>query len=335
MANGALAGDRTELLLNAWALERSGELLRLRSLLEPLADRELVDEPELGLLLMKGYVLTQMGAEARRMEALLAPVMALRGNDLQHRKYLNWQCFLLVREGALSEAEHRFRELEWMGSGSGDDIALASALHGIGVIADIRCDYETSLRMYERALSVLRRGKSRNAGVLYHHLGMTFRQLGLYPQAFRHFEKALTYELAEADLALVDLERAVLHAVAGQPGVAAFLAERALERQRTLGTPAGIADALRVLAMARADAGHAAEALPLLEQALERVPREEPLIEAEVHEELARVHTYLGNTLEALNAEAAAAALYTRMEAPRRAERMRLRLAVVELDGAP
>ncbi|MBV9109236.1 MAG: hypothetical protein JO306_07510, partial [Gemmatimonadetes bacterium] len=163
-------------------------------------------------------------------------------------------------------------------------------------------------------------------------LGMTFRQLGLYPQAFRHFEKALAHELAEGDLALVDMERAVLHVVAGEPAVGAFLAQRSLERQRTLGTGAGIADALRVLAMAKADAGEAAASLPLLAEALETVPREEPLIEAEVHEELARVHALLGNTLEALNAEAAAAALYTRMDAPRRAERMRVRLAAAEVE---
>ena len=325
-------GDRTERLLRTWSLLRAGDPNAVIALLEALPPGLLVEEPEFGVNLLSAYVQLYRTAEGRALADRLAPRMSVHANDRLHRRFLTMQAMLYNREGRVPMAEERLREAEWMATLAGDDYMLAWTTERSAILATIRCDFETALRLHHRALAFSTRGaESHQIGSLHQNLGETYREMGLFAHARRHHDRALREQLLAPELAIMSFHRACLHQDLGELDVAEVFARRAEEQGRALGSGAIVAGAMRVQGMIAALRGRRDAAIERMRQALEG-SREEEVVRGTILEELALAHAMFGEPAESLAAESAAAEIYTRLGAPRRAERMRLRLAVVELE---
>ncbi|MBV9109235.1 MAG: tetratricopeptide repeat protein [Gemmatimonadetes bacterium] len=302
------------------------------ALLEPLPPELLVEEPEYGVNLLSAYLQVYRTAEGRALADRLAPRMSVHANDRLHRRFLTMQAMLFNREGRVAMAEEQLREAEWMATLAGDDYMLAWTTERSAIVATIRCDFETALRLHHRALAFSTRGaESHQIGSLHQNLGETYREMGLYAHARRHHDRALREQLLAPELAIMSFHRACLHQDLGELDLAEVFARRAEEQGRALGSGALVAGSLRVRGTLAALRGRRDAAMELLRQALEDA-RGEEVMRGTIYEDMALAHVMFGEPVEALAAESVAAEIYTRLDAPRRAERMRLRLAVIALE---
>lgn len=322
-------GSRMGLLLRAWELDKAARTDELRDMLEVQAKDDLLAEPELGVYLLNGYLLTYEFDRANALEIILRPIFATRGNDRLHRRFVNFQGVVQMRLGLLSDAQLSFKQLEAMSNAAADDRTLSYAIANLGVVASIRLDSPEAVAYYERSRVLASRvGDSRTIGHISHSLAMTYRDLGLYAAAQREFDTALRFRRSTFELAVLDLERSVVWLRMGEVSTAEFLAERAHTTIAHVGSPARVADSLRIQGMIAAERDIAA-AHQLLTRALETFRGEDPLTEAEIHEEIAVVALMNGNRSVSDAASEKAAKLYTNIGAPRRAERMRVRIAAI------
>jgi tetratricopeptide (TPR) repeat protein len=328
--------DRTELLLRTWSLLRRGELADLCILLESAPPELVVEEPELGVNLLSAYLLLYRTGDARTLEARLGPVMARWPNDRIHRRFVTLQALLLFRVGELGGSEDRLREAEWMSTTAGDDYVLAWVTERMAVHAIVRCEYEDALRLHHRALAFNQRGSDpHQAGGIEHNLAETYREMGLFSHARRYLERATSREqIPPPERTAHDATRACLYLDVGELEMAEIFADRVVERGRELGGAGVEAAGLHILGNIAALQGRQALAIERLDRALALSGQDE-IIRASIFEDQALTHARFGNAVDALEAEMHAVALFERWGAPRRVERLRLRLAVqaVERSG--
>lgn len=319
--------DRTELLLRTWTLLRAGELAELCTLLENAPAELVVEEPELGVNLLSAYNLLYRTDQARALAERLGPVMARWPNDRIHRRFVTLQALVLYRGGEIGASEDRLREAEWMSTAAGDDYVLAWVTERMAVHAIVRCEYEDALRLHHRALAFSQRGSdSHQSGAIQQNLAETYREMGLFSHARRYLERAAREQLLRAERGTQDVTRACLHVDVGELEVAAVFAQRVVEVAREIGSSGLEAVGLRIQGTIAAHHGREEAALELLGRAL-AVAGQDEIIRLTIIEDRALVHARFGRTVDALEAEALAATFYARLGAPRRAERMRVRLA--------
>jgi tetratricopeptide (TPR) repeat protein len=313
--------------LHAWQLEARLDHQGLRSYLESLPPEQVLPDPELATLLLNTLVTTFANEKARALALNLSRMLAPGGNTRNYRRVLNQQGILAFREGDLPSAAAFFDELEWLSRSAGDELTLGYALANGGIVLDIQCEHHAAISRYQRALSVARRTRTRAwLGGVYNNIAMTLRQLERFQDAADHFEKAMRCRLSPEHRATNMSERAVLHHVTGDDKVAEMLARGAVSYFDEVGAASALADALRVLAMVVAskdlDAGRG-----YLERALAVLPPDELMTHAEIYEEIARVEIMAGDPARSEAAQERSAELYQQLGAPKRAERMRLRVA--------
>jgi tetratricopeptide (TPR) repeat protein len=292
---------------DARALRAAGRWQALVDWAAATPAEELFAEPELGFLAAVGYRRTGETATALGLLERVEPEARRRGDRRLIGEVINLAGNALFESGRADEAEARFAELLDVSSQWDDDEGKARASNNLGVLANVRGRRDLALTYYQRALAAYQhQGNERGLSQTHHNLGISYRDLGFDSEADEHFRRAV--ELAErsqtADVvAMAELERAMLRARGGDPPLAMEMARRARDRFEAIGSPVGVADAERVLALAQRAAGNDDEALVHLDAALATArAHDDALLHAEVQRDRGMLLRDRGDTARAREA---------------------------------
>jgi tetratricopeptide (TPR) repeat protein len=230
--------EANDLLEEAEALHRTGKYEALVQLLHASSDDALYSNQQFTWLLARGYV--ELGDHTRALGVMMenSNQSGERTNSRSYRRCLNLQASLHVFFGDLIRAESMFLEVVTKCMLADDQGILAEATLNLGVIADIRTNWNQAIAAYQRAMIPLQRlGAATAIAHCYHNLAMSLRQIGRYKQSLAHFELALEYYRSSAGEQLVlacESERALLALKMGDVQFAERSARRALDRARAI-----------------------------------------------------------------------------------------------------
>lgn len=315
-------------LEEARALRAAGDWQALVARGEVLPDGDLLAEPEVGLHF--GVALRRVSQIRRALELAerLEAEVRRRGDARLAIEVLMLIGAALWDSGRVAEAEQRYGEVLALAAAHANDEAAANASNNLGVLANVQGRRDLALTYYQRALaSYQRQGNTRGLAQAHHNLGISYRDLGFDRDADSHFRRAIDYaELSDTPdvVAMAELERAMLRARGGDPPLATEMARRARDRFEGIGSPVGVAEADRVLAVARRAEGRDEEALLHLQQALRTaVENDDALLRAEVARDLGLLLRDLGRTDEARQALGDAIDSFSLMGAAAEAEALR------------
>jgi tetratricopeptide (TPR) repeat protein len=245
-------------LVEARALAKMSEWGALCERVSALPEAAVVAEPELAVLYADSC--RRIGQALRSLEVgerLESSVRRTGRKDLTLR-LTNVIGMALFEAGRMEEAARRFQALLDDATAWRNVEFTARAANNQGIIANVQGRRDLALSCYQHALAAYQGlGHFRGLAQTHHNLGISYRDLGLHAEADAHYRRAIEFGRkagSEDVIALAELERAVLRAMAGDGRMAEALARRASHRFRRLGDPVGRAEALRVLAAAaRAD----------------------------------------------------------------------------------
>jgi tetratricopeptide (TPR) repeat protein len=323
--------DEMGLLLSLWEWERAFDYPAIRDALEPLPRAEVLGNEELSLQLLYAYLYLRDLAMAMALAVELRPVFAPSRNDRNYRRFLNAYAHLVQLSGGLAEGQALVEELQEKAQDAGDERHAFHAALQLGVITGLQGDFVQSVRhgYHALALSDTLDG-GRWTSILHHNLGISYRELGLIAEAQRHFEQSARHPRPDWMAATGDLDRALLLHVVGDFETAAGLARNSLATFQRVESRAGMAEAHLVLARVALGQRDVDEAAAQLDRLMELLDPSEVLIRAQAQEELAVLHLLRGDPAGRAEAERTADGLYRGMEAPWRAERMRMRLQILD-----
>ncbi len=325
------AERRAELLKRGWALLVERNYPAIQELLEPLPEEELVREPELGFLLATTWYRLEEIQQALHLVRLIEEPCARHSNPRLDRERNNLQGVLLLSVGSVAEAEACFTEVLESAREVGDEVYQSYAYSNLGVIADMRCWHAKALTLFQRALAAYQQqGNGLGIGTVHQNVGMMYRTLGLLRESDSHFEAAHRLFVAfgsENEISAAEAERALVLCKMGDLRLAKILAGRAYETNVLQGMERDRGETLRVLGIIAWYSGDSASAQANLIESLE-ISRatSNPLLEAEVLEELAVLAQARGEESEMQRLLDECAAIYERIGTPARAQRARERL---------
>lgn len=327
---------RSGLLLRVWALRAARDFAALHALLAGVPRGELLRDPELGVPHAEALFHTGQWDRALALARALRATCAAHPEGQLERRRLAVEGQVLYGSGRLAPAMRVWRILLELAAGSGEELGVGIALLNLGSIASVRARWTEAQSLYARAIAIGQRlGRRHLLAFAHGNLAGIYLERGLVGDADHHLRHGLALLRTAGlphEIARLEITLAALQLRAGDPRMAAHTALRARERLDELGFDAGAADALRVLGMAARAQGRLDQARDLLEEAHRRLRGGvDRVTEAEVLEERAVLEQAAGDPVAAERAAAGAARLYTRLTAPRRAARLRARLAE---DGA-
>jgi tetratricopeptide (TPR) repeat protein len=326
--------ERNALLERAWELRTALDYRGLDELLTPIPLATLLSEPELGYWLASAWEHLGRWSNSLALLRAMAEPCRRRGNDRIFRDRMNLEAIVLIRLGALSEAESLLLDLNQAAREAVDENSSMLASANVGIIYNIQGRWEDAFASYQFAIVLCQRmGNRRFLGLTHHNLGIACRQLTLLHEAHDHFRKARDHLRAEGSadqIAFSGMERAILLNLMGDVQLAEATVRRALQEFIALGHLPGEGDCRRVLGIISSGQGRHEEARCYFQEALEMVRAAgEPLTEAEVLEEMAVLDQQVGNGAVASALAEAAYAIYLRLGSPPRAEQLRVRLAAL------
>lgn len=290
--------------------------------------------PELAYLLADALRRTGRLAEARPLAAAAEHGAVTSADTRLHLRAVNLVGMIAFETGSMAEAEARFTELLDRAAGAAEDEFAARASNNLGIVANLRHQYELALTSYQRALAAYHRlGYTRGLAQTSYNLGISYRDLGFADEADKHYSQAMQHATAAASedvLALAETERALLRARAGDGELAESIGGRALRRLEEMGDPLGAANATRVLALA----AHARGAIDLAMQRLDHAlattqTHQDLLLQAEIQRDRATMLLELGDSAEARVALASAITSFEQLGATADAEAARSLLASI------
>jgi tetratricopeptide (TPR) repeat protein len=274
-------------LEEARALRAAGQWQALVERGDALSDEERIAEPELGLHHAVACRRVNQTRRALDLAARLETEVRRRADARLTIEVAMLIGAALLESGRLDEAEQRYGEVLALAAEHGNDESTANASNNLGILSNIRGRRDLALTYYQRALaSYQRQGSARGLAHTHQNLGISYRDLGFDGEADDHFRRAVDYgELSDTPdvVAMAELERALLRARGGDPPLAAEMARRARDRFQAIGSPVGVADAERVIALALRADGQEDEALAYLDRALSTArAHDDALLHAEV-----------------------------------------------------
>jgi len=300
------------------------EVLALMSL-EPVHAR--IAEPLLGYYLAVAYQQTGDESEARRIVEEVESAGGHQRGDFVHRRLLNLQGMLAINSGELTLADTYLSEAFEAAHETGDHVLAGLAVAHQGVVADIRCDWTKALACYHRSKHYWETsGNFLYLGLCQHNLGMTFRQLSLVDQADACFSEAVKMFLRYGkpdDVCATEIERALLACIQGDLQFADAMINRALERVVRTKHKKLEGEALRVLGRLQFELGDMEGARLSLRRAT-NLARSLGLkmLRAEASDTMACVEKATGRTIATERRRRIAVALYRKMGATVRADRV-------------
>ncbi len=322
---------RATVLQETWSLQSEHDYRGIVSLLGAIPLEDLVVEPTMGFLYARA--LWRIGDRENVLEILrrLAPACEARGNDRLSRDRLNLEAGLLLERGEIDDAESLWLNALGAADAVGDEWILACVYTNLGVVHDIRCQWQQAIVQFQRSMASFQRlGDHRGLAGAHHNVAMTHRQLDNFSEAEDHFERAaflLRLYGSEDDIARCETERALLMNCMGNKDLGEILCRRALWRFQKLGDKRNEGEALRVLGII--GNGGSVRALSYLRSALNSARSAgNALLEAEVLEEMAAIQTTAGRLRLAAPLAEAAGRLYSNCSASRHI-RMKERLSAL------
>jgi ATP/maltotriose-dependent transcriptional regulator MalT len=324
----AQAPDRTDLLLQAWELERATRLIELRALLEELPPELLSEEPDLGLLLSSTYVHVRDLAGAERTLQRIEAACRERSNDRLHRRYLTQKGLLLLFHGRLNESHAVNSELMSKSLAMEDESTLLWSTMHLALIYNLKAEWATALGLQNRALALARRvdGGKWRPGV-QNNFSITFRGMGLLDAALRQSDEAARDGLTPDVEGSWAMERADIMRLRGEYDVAESLTARSYAAAERIGSAAVMANARLSLARLEMVRGRLPEARAAMDAARALLPPNEVVDWGELYEELAVLEMMDGNPAASAEAKQRAIDIFTLMDAPRRIGDMLQRLS--------
>lgn len=247
-----------------------------------------------------------------------------RLNELEDQVAYGLNCVAIVEQsmGRPDAAERHYRTARAMAEEAGLEPLIAIIDQNLGALANIRGDIKSALKNYCSALTRYEGldDKLSATGAL-NNMGMAHVDLGQYDTAAECFDKA--YELAAASdnahtLARIQVNRAELYLKRQQYEQARQSCDDAFAIYSRLGAKSGLGEAYKFYGVFYRETGksHLADihldlALKLAESA------QNPLLQAEVTHELARVHIEERRNRDAISCLNRAHRLFNQMQARR------------------
>jgi putative nucleotidyltransferase with HDIG domain len=190
----------------------------------------------------------------------------------------------------------------------------------LGIIANIRGDYESALAHYSRSLEAFRAANDeRGCAMTYHNLGMISADKKRWDDAEHYFSRSFDLALAQGDEQLRAhclLNRTEVFIARSDFASARLSAESALGLLNQIGDDRNKADAYRFLGIVYRETGARALAEARLRAAIDLSQRtQHVLVEAESSRELAELYRTIGRNQDALKLLNAAHRLFGRVDA--------------------
>lgn len=326
--------SRDDLLSTATALAARADWEALRAWLRD-ESRAVAASPELSLLLAEAELRLGHPAEARALVERVIPVLGRRGNDAALRQALNLAGAATFEIGDLEAAERWFSRALELASDEGDALLMARATNNLGAIANVRGRHEAALSLYQLAIPAYQRiGSTLGLAQSYHNMAITYRDARRLSEAEEHERRAIEFAREAGSprmLAMARAGRAELSLMRGDAGLARAGASMAAMEYAAIPDPVGEADALRLLAAARAALGERDRALEVLDRAL-ALAREHgsALVEAEALSARAQMHREARDRAAAGADALAALDIFTRLGAAAEREAMEALLRELE-----
>jgi ATP/maltotriose-dependent transcriptional regulator MalT len=318
--------EKASLLAHAWELKARRDVTGLLALLSPLPEEDLLAEPDLGVLLAFAWHCERNVLPALELVGKLAAHCSRRGNDNVDRLRLNLQGVSLSLIGKLDDAERAYSKALAASYEAQDYRMTAIVTMNLGIIADIRCEWERALVAFRRAVVEFQRiGDQANLAMAHHNLAMTNFQMGLLESADSNFLTALEHydrfgTTAERMGTLI--ERAHLRLRMKDDAFAEASIRHVLSEVRSLNSAFMEGEAYRVAGIilhAQGQQNEARRYLVLSSQLAQQINRR--ILLAEVAEELAKLEIGAGNMPQAQKRADECISHYLEMGAVNRAQR--------------
>ena len=319
----SLGGDAVELkaALDGLAHERRwGEVLKRVSGLD---DSDLAADPKVAYLVAEA--LLHLGEMERALNLILVAEAEYRArhDSIGLLRALNLAGAVLFELGDLEGAAERFSDQLELARETGSDEMSGRATNNLGAIASLRGENERALSLFRLSVPAYQRvGYLQGLGQTEHNLGIVHRDLGYWREAERHYRNALRHarQLGDERLAaMAGVGQAEIAHLRGDDRFASIEAHRSLQIFVQVGDELGRADALRLLGGIAASQSNLEEAQSYLEEALALARQHSnPLLEAEILEERAEVHSKRGRLALARADCESAAVTYKRLGAIKR-----------------
>lgn len=245
-------------------------------------------------------------------------VASAAGEDVLAAEALNALGVIDLQTGSLDTARETFGRAYALGGASPD--IRARVEQNLGILANIRGDFDAALGHYRGSLEAHRRsGNEHGCAIAYNNLGMVSADRGLWEEAYNYFEQSLAIAKAGGDVYLQGLclgNQAEVFLARQQFEQARHNAEAALLIFDQLDDRAAKADAYRLIGMVYRETGKVALAESRLRCAVELAAAAGSVLnEAEATRELALLYQAMGRNQEALTALNTAHRLFRRLDA--------------------
>ena len=238
--------------------------------------------------------------------------------DLLAAEALNALAVIDLQTGALDVARETFGRAFAL---AGSSLEIRARIEqNLGILANIRGDYDAALGHYRGSLEASERsGNEHGCAIAYHNLGMVSVDRGLWDDADHYFGRSIDIAQRSGDIqlqGLCQLNHAEVHLARQRFEDARQNAEAALVVFDQLDQRATKADAYRVIGMVYRETGKIALAESRLRSAVEIATAAGSVLnEAEATRELALLYQVMGRNQDALRQLNAAHRLFRRLDA--------------------
>jgi tetratricopeptide (TPR) repeat protein len=304
----------------------------IRDRTSALDDSQLLADPKVAYLVSEA--LFYLGLVERALNLVLAAEVEfrVRNDPVNLLSAVNLAGAVLFELGDLTGAEERFADLLELARERGDDEMSGRATNNLGAIASLRGEHEQALSLFRLSIPAYQKvGFTAGLAQTSHNLGIVHRDLGYWREAERHYSDALRRARQLGDRRLAAMARAGRAEILYRRGdveFAAAEATRALDAFVATGDELGRADALRLLGGVAAVRSDVKAARKYFDDALDIAQEHENLLlEAEILEGRAELHTETAQAALARADLQLAAAAYRRLGAVKRLEQVEVRLA--------
>ncbi|MEO8635370.1 MAG: tetratricopeptide repeat protein [Gemmatimonadales bacterium] len=228
--------------------------------------------PVLLLLLAEADLRTGHLPEGRALLDTVVPRLAVGPDPVSYRRAVNMQGAAAFELGLLAEAEQQFQLSLSLANSAGDYRTVGHATNNLGMIANIRGEFDKALSLYQLAVPAFQRvGYLLGLGETHHNMALSYREKGALDLADKQERRAIDFAREAGNtrlLAIAHVGRADLSLLRGEPAVADAGARLGAEQYAAIPDAVGEADALRVAGAARLMLGEVVQATLALDRAV-------------------------------------------------------------------